>query len=201
LQKNESPEDKIERLDFLDESITKCDKCPLCDERKNAMIGSGTFRANLLLVRDYPEYEEDRTGNAWSSPLGRLFEKLLRAANIHTNKIYVTYLVHCRPQDNKLMANDVKSCKDYLTELINILSPAVVAICGRKVLHHFLGANKKISDTHGKFFKKQINGKDILIYPLNHPSGMIKFPMIKKKEMYRDLKTLFDKMLELKLEC
>ena len=194
-------EDKIDRLDDLEQKIVKCDKCPLCDERKNAIIGSGTFKASLLIVRDYPEYEEDRTGNAWASPLGRLFEKLLRAASIHTARVYVTYLVHCRPLDNKLVAGDIHACEGHLKELIEILEPSIIAICGRRVLHYFFSSNKKIGNTHGNFFEKRIGERDVLIYPLIHPSGMIKFPMTKKQEMYRDLGNLFSKIVELQLEC
>ena len=200
LEKN-SLEEKIERLDLLEQRIKKCTKCPLCDERKNAIIGSGTFKASLLIVRDFPEYEEDRTGNAWSSPLGRLFEKLLCASNIYTNRIYGTYLVHCRPPDNKLIADDITACKNYLTDIINIIDPAIIAICGRKVLHYFLGANKKILDTHGNFYRRYIFGKSLLIYPLIHPAGMIKFPSSKKFQMFSDLKVLFNKMVELELKC
>jgi len=188
----------IELLSDLEEKISGCGKCPLFDDRRNGILGAGSYKAGLLIVRDFPEFEEDRTGNSWSSPIGRLLEKILNAANIHSNKIYSTYLVHCRPVNNKLIMADIKQCKEHLINLIEILNPAIIAVCGRSVLHYFLGNTKTIKNTHGKFFDKNINGKDLLIYPLLHPSVMIKFPH-KKKEVFKDLNVLFNKMQELEI--
>lgn len=196
-----SKENSLERIDLLsdlEEKVSGCGKCPLFDDRKNGILGDGSYKSGLLIVRDFPEFEEDRTGNSWSSPMGRLLEKILNAANIHSSKIYSTYLVHCRPVNNKLVMADIKQCQEHLLNLIEILNPAIIAVCGRSVLRYFLGNNKKMSNTHGKFFDRNINGNDLLIYPLPHPSIMVKFPP-KKKEMFMDLNILFKKMKELEI--
>lgn len=192
--------EKIELLDELEERVAKCRKCPLSDDRINAILGTGSFKAEVLFIRDYPEFEEDRTGNSWASPVSRQLEKIMHASHINVNKMYSTYLVHCRPLDNKLIADDIKCCKQYLLDLIKIMNPKIVVLCGRKVSQYFLGNTKKITDLHGEFIEKEIEGiGNILFYPINHPTTMIRFPLTKKKEMFDDLNKLFAKMIELKV--
>lgn len=189
--------EKIELLGEIEEQISVCRKCSLCDDRVNAIFGSGTFKAEVLLIRDYPEFEEDRTSNTWASPSSRLLEKVMHAAHINIHKIYSTYLVHCRPSDNKLIASDIKCCENYTLELLKIMQPKIVILCGRTVCQYFLGNTKKITDLHGEFIENEI--KDVgkfLFYPINHPTTMVRFPLTKKKEMFDDLNKLFAKIVE-----
>jgi DNA polymerase len=191
-----SNEDKIDLFDDLDTEINKCSICPLSDDC-NPILGYGSLKSSILMVRDYPEFGESRTGNLWSSPTARLFNKILHAAHINYNKIYTTYLVHCRPLNNKIISDDIKKCSNYLERIIHIVEPKIIVTCGRLSLHYFLGNTKNICNNRGTFFEKIYNGRNILIYPLNHPTSMIKLPTTKKKEMFDDLNLLFSKMIEL----
>jgi len=194
----EYTEEKIDLLSDLEVGMEKCSICPLSDDC-NPILGYGSINSKVLFVRDYPEFEESRTGNVWASPSARLFNKILHAAHINTNKIYTTYLVHCRPLNNKIIANDIKVCSSYLEGIIDIIDPKIIVTCGRHTLHYFLGNNKNICNNRGNFINKKYKNKDILIYPLNHPTSMIKLPMVRKKEMFDDLNLLFSKMVELKI--
>lgn len=193
-----SHEEKIDLLNDLEIKIDKCCSCPLSEECK-PITGFGNINNSILFVRDYPEFEEVRTNNVWSSPTARLFNKILHAAHINYNKIYTTYLVHCRPLDNKILAEDINSCSNYLNNIIEILEPKIIVTCGRHSLHYFLGNNKNINNSRGVFFNKEYDYGIALIYPLNHPTSMIKLPTVRKKEMFDDLNLLFLKMIELKI--
>jgi DNA polymerase len=190
-------DEKIELLNDLELDISDCKSCPLFKERKNTIVGNGSFRSDIIIIKDYPEYEEDKKGNAWSSLHSRLFEKMLCIAHFDIRKIYVTYLVHCRPNNNKIYADNIKKCSCYIERLIKIMKPKIIVTCGREVLHYFLGNTKNVSNVRGTFFSKNIEDfGNVLIYPLHHPSTLIKLPM-RQKEMIDDLKILFHKMIEL----
>lgn len=193
-----SYEEKIDFLNDLEIEIDKCNKCPLSKDCR-PILGSGSLKNNVLIVRDYPEHEEARTGNVWSSPSGRLFNKILHAAHINCNKVYATYLVHCRPLSNKIVMDNINSCSYYLDRIIKVVEPKIIVTCSRQTLQYFLGKNKSIHNSRSTFFEKQYEFGNTLIYPLNHPTSMIKLPMVRKKEMFDDLNLLFSKMIELKL--
>jgi len=195
-----SNEDRIDLLDDLENNLNNCKKCSLCNTRKNTIIGYGSFKSKVLIIREYPEFEEDRTGNLWASPSARLFNNILHATNIDIQKIYTTYLVHCRPVNNKICSEYIKNCTSYIDELIKIIEPKIIVTCGRQVLHYFMGNTKNVSNVRGKFFIKNIEDiGDTLIFPIHHPTSMIKLPYIRKKEMFDDLNILFSKMIELKI--
>lgn len=191
------PLEKIELLGELEEQVSVCRKCSLCDDRVNAIFGNGSFKADVLLIRDCPEFEEDRTGNVWASPSSRLLEKVMHAAHINIHKIYSTYLVHCKPSNNKLIADDIRCCEGYIIDVLKIMQPKIVVLCGRTVCQYFLGNTKKITDLHGAFINKEIqNVGKFLFYPINHPTTMVRYPLTKKKEMFDDLNKLFAKIIE-----
>jgi uracil-DNA glycosylase len=195
-----SNEEKIDLLDTLEDNLNNCIKCSLCNTKKNTIIGYGSLKSKVLIIREYPEFEEDRTGNLWASPSARLFNNILHAAHIDSQKIYTTYLVHCRPIDNKMCSEYINNCNSHVEEIIKIIEPKIIVTCGRQVLQYFMGKTKNVSKVRGNFFVKDTeNIGEILIFPLHHPTSMIKLPNVRKKEMFDDLNILFSKMIELKI--
>src|SRR5690625_318967 len=97
------PEAAIQTLDWdaLELAIGRCTLCGLCERRKQAVPGTGSRQANLMLVGEGPGAEEDRRGEPFVGRAGRLLDRMLLAIGRNrADSAYITNIVKCRPPGN-----------------------------------------------------------------------------------------------------
>src|SRR6476620_7452859 len=70
--------------------------CPRCDLYRNAtqtVFGSGSTKAWLMMVGEQPGDQEDKAGEPFVGPAGRVLDRALAEAGIARDKAYVTNAV------------------------------------------------------------------------------------------------------------
>ena len=69
--------------------VTACTACELCRSRTQTVFGVGDPRARLVIVGEAPGAEEDRQGEPFVGPAGRLLDEMLRAIGLGREQVYI----------------------------------------------------------------------------------------------------------------
>src|SRR5256714_3790424 len=115
--------------------------CTACDLYRNAtqtVFGQGPADARLFLVGEQPGDQEDRAGQPFVGPAGRILDKALADAGLRRDDVYLTNAVkhfkwtakgkrriHQRPS-----ATEVAACSRWLSAELATVDPAVVVVLG-----------------------------------------------------------------------
>ncbi len=188
--------EKQESLDVLNYQIRACERCSLSVTRKHALTGEGNIDASIMFVALSPGVKEDSQNRMFIGPSGQVFNKLLYAAGIDRDLVFMTNLVKCMlPKNRKPKMDEIESCSQFLDEEISIIHPEVIVPLGyyatRTVLikYHIdpQATEMSFAKINGKLLF--LNGKKI--FPLPHPASLLYNPSFEPDtiEKYKKLKT------------
>lgn len=163
-----------ELLKIKDEIIA-CQKCSLCKERKNPVIGQGSHQAKIIFIGEAPGAKEDETGVPFCGRSGKFLSELLSLVGIEREDVYICNIVKCRPPKNRdPKESEINECKNYLERQIELIDPKIICSLGRYSMNfmmNYLGLSESIqpiSKIHGQVFEK---GR--LFVPFYHPAVAI----------------------------
>ena len=175
-------QEKKESLEILNYQIRSCESCSLSVTRQHALTGEGNIDARIMFVALSPGVKEDLHNKMFIGPSGQVFNKLLIAAGIERELVFMTNLVKCMLPDNrKPKMSEIELCSQFLDEEIALIQPEVIVplgyYAGRAILQKYhidllepQGSNTKIS------FGKLLFLKGQKIYPLSHPASLLYNP-------------------------
>ena len=168
-----------------------CTKCPLHVERTNAVPGSGSPTASILIIGEGPGFNEDQQGLPFVGRSGKLLDELLATVPLSREDVFITNVVKCRPPGNRdPLPNEVAACRPYLERQMKLLDPKVIVTLGRHSLLRFYPEGK-ISKDHGKILEWE--GR--ILFPLYHPAAGLRNPAI-KIELQQDILKLPEALRE-----
>ena len=125
---------------------------------------------------------------------------MLLAINIKREKVYTTYAVNFRPQeDRKPTAQEIKRYSVFLKEHIEIIDPKIIILMGSTAMEAVTGLNNKISSERGKWKEIILKNKTFPVIVTFSPSYLLRFPE-NKKYSWEDLKKIRSKIQELNIE-
>ncbi len=186
---------KKQKLDELQSICNSCTKCPLHETRTNVVFGSGSENAKILFIGEAPGQHEDEQGLPFVGASGKLLDKYLDAIGLSREDCYIANILKCRPPKNRdPKPEEEEMCIGYLREQLKIIQPTVIVCLGRISAFKIIKPDFKITQEHGKWFKKG----DYLITAVYHPSALLRDPR-KRDDMMRDFLTIKDKILELSM--
>lgn len=174
------------------DSIKKCRKCSLYQNRKNAVPGEGSIKAKLVFVGEGPGSEEDISGKPFVGQAGKFLTSLIESIGLKREKVYITNIVKCRPPHNRdPKPDEIEMCLPYLREQISLIKPKIIATLGNFALKTLVKDDLTIGRSHGKIYKK---GK-VCFIALYHPAAALYNPSL-KRVLEKDFKTLGKFMTE-----
>ncbi|MBQ5929512.1 MAG: ATP-binding cassette domain-containing protein, partial [Clostridia bacterium] len=98
---------------------------------------------------------------------GKLLDKYLDAIGLSREDAYIANILKCRPPNNRdPKPDEEEACIGYLREQLKIINPTVIVCLGRISAFKIIKPDFKITQEHGKWFKKG----DYLITAVYHPS-------------------------------
>ncbi len=154
------------KLTKLHDLINYCQRCPLFAAATHAVPGEGPVTAKLMFVGEAPGRVEDETGKPFVGRAGKLLTQLLAEIGIKREDVFITSVVKHRPPKNRApKPAEVRMCKHWLDEQLNLVQPKIIVPLGRFGMEHFLPA-ETITNAHGKLFPQ----KKWLIFPVYHPA-------------------------------
>jgi len=190
--------EKRESLDVLNYQIRACKRCSLSVTRKNVLTGEGNIEAHIMFVALAPGGKEDSQNRMFVGPSGQVFNKLLHAAGIDREFVFMTNLVKCMlPMNRKPTLNEIELCNQFLDEEISIIQPEIIVPLGYYGTRAILTKYQTDPLVAEMNFKK-INGNvlslnDNKVLPLPHPASLLYNPSFEQEtiEKYKKLKAFF----------
>lgn len=145
----------------LPELIEASKSCQGCDLYKNAtqtVFGAGSAEARLMLVGEQPGDYEDRIGQPFVGPAGRVLDKALEQAGIDRSLTYVTNTVKhfkSEPRGKRRIhktptAAEVAACKPWLEAEVAVIQPEVIVCLGVTASHAVLGKTFRLTLQRGQ---------------------------------------------------
>jgi len=172
---------RISGLDWeaLEADIRRCTACRLCEQRRQAVPGVGDRQADWMLVGEGPGAEEDRRGEPFVGPAGRLLDAMLAAIDLKRGEgVYIANAVKCRPPFNRTPEPDeIAACLPYLERQIALVRPRLLVALGRPAAQALLGTDVRINAARGKVFSR--GGIPVVV--TYHPAYLLRNPADKAK--------------------
>lgn len=147
----------IERLTTV---VEACRKCAIGSTRTRSVFGEGDPCAVLMVVGEGPGETEDKLGRPFVGRAGDLLEKMLAAIDIAREDVFICNTVKCRPtiDDGRRLRNrapetdEMKNCRPYLDEQIDVIRPRVILALGAPAAKSFMGEKFSISKQRGQWY-------------------------------------------------
>ena len=180
----------------LFEQIHACNKCPLCQTRRNAVPGEGNPAARLMLVGEGPGAEEDRLGRPFVGASGALLTALLHEIGVERTETYIANVVKCRPPQNRTpTVSEANACLDYLRAQVSLVRPRVLLLLGGTAARYVLGEDARVRRDRGKWTRR--GGIDMMV--TYHPSALLRDPAL-RRDAWADFKAVRDRLRELEAQ-
>ncbi len=141
--------------DELREATNACRACPLCQQRKQAVLGVGDVNADWLFVGEGPGAEEDERGEPFVGQAGKLLDAMLAAIDLKRGaNVYIANTVKCRPPGNRTPEPDeTAACWPFLARQIELIKPKLIVALGRPAAQTLLQTEVKIGAARGQVFE------------------------------------------------
>jgi uracil-DNA glycosylase family 4 len=172
-----SPLDDAKSLGAVEKVASGCEKCELARGRNNVVFGVGNADATLMFVGEAPGRDEDLQGIPFVGRAGQLLDKILAAAGIARDDVYIGNIIKCRPPNNRTpLTSEIEACMPYLAKQIEFIRPRIICTLGLPATQTLLGVRGSMASLRGKIYKHG----DILIIPTYHPAAALRDPRYKK---------------------
>ncbi len=155
----------------IDEEVAKCERCALHVDRANSVLGEGPLDAALMFVGEGPGAEEDAQGKPFVGKAGQLLDKIMKAAGISREEVYISNIVKCRPPGNRVPSiEEIVMCQKFLEAQIAVINPEIIVCLGNTPSKWILGSTEGITKLRGRWFVWR--GIDVM--PMFHPSYLLR---------------------------
>jgi DNA polymerase len=172
-------------LDGVRRAAAACERCGLYRRATQTVFGAGPESADLVVVGEQPGDREDREGQPFVGPAGRLLDDLLDDAGIDREATYVTNAVkhfkwiakgkrriHQRPD-----AAEIAACRPWLEAELALLEPKVLLCLGATAAKAVIGPSFRVTRDRGRF----LTGKETRLEEFSgavtatlHPSALLR---------------------------
>lgn len=146
-------------LDAYREAAAGCEGCPLFERATQTVFGSGEESARIVLVGEQPGDQEDRQGEPFVGPAGKLLHRALTDAGLGEEPAYVTNAVKhfkwVRDERGKRRIHkppslrETQACYPWLDAELRLVSPDVVVSLGATAGRALLGPSFRVTKDRG----------------------------------------------------
>ena len=163
----------------LREVAPGCRGCELWEDATQVVFSAGPADASLVLVGEQPGDQEDRRGEPFVGPAGRVLDEALEAAGISRDEVYLTNAVkhfrhttrgkrrlHQKPELRHLV-----SCRPWLEAELATVAPAVVVALGATAGRAVLERPVKVGAERGRLLVEPPAPRTVLT---THPSALLR---------------------------
>lgn len=181
--------DKAITLKIFKQKMLADESLPLRKGANNLVFGEGNADTKVMFIGEGPGYWEDMKGRPFVGNAGKFLDRLLHSIKVERKDVFITNIVFYRPPGNRdPLEEEIFAFKKYLDGIIEIINPKVIVTLGRFSMAKFL-PGVIISKVHGKHYKINWKGKEIVVVPMYHPAAGLRRLEVKEETM-RDFQTL-----------
>jgi uracil-DNA glycosylase len=145
-------------LKALEQAAEACRGCELYKDATQVVFGAGRKSAELMLVGEQPGDKEDREGEPFVGPSGRLLDRALEEAGIDRADAYVTNAVKhfkWQPKGKRRLhqtprAGEIEACKPWLQAEVEAVKPQALLAMGATAARSLFGSKVKVTKDRGR---------------------------------------------------
>jgi DNA polymerase len=145
-------------LEGLRAAAAGCRACELWEPATQTVFGEGPETARVVFVGEQPGDQEDRKGEPFVGPAGRLLDRALGDAGIDRRDAYITNAVkHFRftPTPKRRIhqtpgPEHIAACRPWLEAEFAVLKPEVVVCLGATAAKALISPSFKITKERGR---------------------------------------------------
>lgn len=169
--------------DMLQQAVSKCRNCGLCEGRTQTVFGSGSRQADWMLIGEAPGQQEDLQGEPFVGKAGQLLTEMLRAMGLARENVYIANILKCRPPNNRDPKPEERAaCDAYLRRQIELVRPKIILAVGRIAAQHLLQTDAPIGALRGKVHYLG----DIPLLVIYHPAYLLR-SLPEKRKAWEDM--------------
>ena len=169
--------EKCGSLEDVEAVALKCEKCELAGGRTKVVFGVGNENARLMFVGEAPGRDEDIQGIPFVGRAGQLLNKILEAAEIERDDVYIANIIKCRPPNNRTpLTNEIEACVPFLGRQVALIKPKIICTLGLPATQTLLGIRGSMGSLRGKMY---VEG-DVKVIPTYHPAAALRDPKYKR---------------------
>ena len=173
-----SREEKTQALAEIAQEIANCRRCPLGDQRTNAVPGEGDPDADLVFVGEAPGHDEDVSGRPFVGRAGQLLTQMIQAMGLRREDVFICNVLKCRPPGNRAPnAGEVEACWQYLVRQLQVIRPKVIVTLGNPATQALLNTRTGITRMRGQWQQLPEIGEGLTgtaVMPTFHPSYVLR---------------------------
>jgi uracil-DNA glycosylase len=167
-------------LPRLREAAAGCRACGLWRLGTQTVFGAGRARADVMLVGEQPGDQEDRAGEPFVGPAGKLLDRALDEAGIDRGDAYVTNAVKHfkwkagrgrRRLHQKPDAAEVRACRPWLEAELAVVRPKLLVLMGATAAQSILGPSFRVTKERGRLLESDLAP---LVTATIHPSAILR---------------------------
>jgi uracil-DNA glycosylase len=144
-------------LDGLRAAAAGCRACELWEPATQTVFGEGPETARIVFVGEQPGDQEDRKGEPFVGPAGRLLDKALGDAGIDRRDAYITNAVkhfYFKPTPKRRLhqtprPEHLRACRPWLEAEFEVLKPEVVVCLGATAAKALISPSFRITKDRG----------------------------------------------------
>jgi DNA polymerase len=164
--------------------------CMACAElaagRTQTVFGVGDPQARLMLIGEAPGFEEDRRGEPFVGPAGRLLDAMLAAIGLAREQVFIANILKCRPPKNRdPRPEEAAQCRGFLQRQIELVQPDLLLALGRIAAQNLLDTDRSLGRLRG--VEHAAPGVSAPVMVTYHPAYLLRNPADKAKS-WADLK-------------
>ena len=166
-------------LESLREAAKVCRGCELWRNATQTVFGEGPADAELMFVGEQPGDQEDKAGQPFVGPAGRIFDQALEEVGIERSRVYVTNAVKHfkweprgkRRIHQKPNAAELAACRPWLDAELATLQPRVLVCLGATAAQALLGRTFRVTKQRGTPVDSPLAE---LVVATIHPSAILR---------------------------
>lgn len=120
----------VSETKLLAEQIKDCQECSLNRNRKKPVIGSGCPMADVFLLKECVNQQEQEEGIAFAGPMIDVLRKAFEKLDFPLSSVYGTNVIKCQKESEKIEKREIEACSNYLGTEIEICQPRVIVAMG-----------------------------------------------------------------------
>ena len=169
-----------ETLDSLRQEAARCTRCELYEAATQTVFGEGRANAWLMLVGEQPGDQEDKAGEPFVGPAGRVLAEALDQVGLDRAEIYLTNAVkHFRFEQRgprrlhkTPTVTQVRACGPWLIGELAAVQPSALGLLGATAAKAVLGQQFRLTVDRGKVLDH--DGRPTVATA--HPSAILRTP-------------------------
>jgi DNA polymerase len=146
------------------------------------VFSSGSAHARVVMVGEEPGDAEDRAGEPFVGPAGKLLRRAVEEAGIALEEVYLTNAIkhfsfvqrgkrriHQKPDLGQMVA-----CRPWLEAELQYLDPGLTVLLGASAARQVLGPGIKVTKQRGQVLTRETTLGDRRFVPTVHPSSILR---------------------------